>query len=117
MYLIKRGTDFEDLRKYGFRLGSAWPNYERFIRNEDELSDFWLVPTLTEDGVERVEYVDEDFDIIPVWELRVNKDGKFFISCSTWGNINSTNSGLEDMFYILYKMIMAGIIEDDMAKG
>lgn len=111
MYKIKENVELETLRQFGFKLGYEYPDYERCICNDFEINDYWLIP-FDPDEPDKIYYADEDFDQ-PIWCIHVNGIRKVWIDCVPLGTYHTDNCEMEEMFYILREMILAGIIEDD----
>lgn len=120
MYRLNENIKPEELRKYGFKIGREWTDNERFICNDYDRDNFWLVP-VNPDCPDEIYYADEEFDQ-PIWEIRVQYIGarytpvpyyRLLIDCVPASTYHIGNMDMEQMFYVLYCMIKDGVIVDD----
>lgn len=119
MYRLNKTVKLEELQKYGFKIGRDWTDNERFICNDHERDDFWLVP-LNPDYPDEIYYADEDFDQ-PIWSIHVQPMDKatlhsyyrLYIDCVPSCTYHISNMDMEQMFHALYCMVKDGIIYDD----
>lgn len=123
MYRLKSNVALDTLRQYGFKSGREWPESDRFICNESEREDFWLIP-MNPDEPERPYFADEEFDQT-LWSIHVQPAGLLFgeplhhrlwIDCVPASTYHIDNQDMEAMFYALYRMICDGIIEDNYSE-
>lgn len=120
MYRLDTNVTPKELTKYGFKIGREWTDNERFICNDYERDDFWLVP-MNPDFPEEIYYADEEFDQ-PIWSIHVQYiDARYaecpyyrlIIDCVPASTYHISNMDMEQMFYVLYLMIKDGIIIDN----
>ena len=111
MYYIKKDVDLKLLEKYGFKIGREIPDNKRFICNDQERDDYWLIPMIPGEP-EKVFYSDVAFDQ-PIWSIHIQRNRDVFIDCTPSGTYHIDNYDIEEMFYALRCMIKDGIIEDD----
>lgn len=109
MYYIKDNVDLKWLEKYGFKLGRELPDNEKWIDNNSEKDDYWIVSMSY--NHDRILYGDCNF-YLPFWTMHVQKDRRLWVECVP-ATCHITNDNLEEMFYTLKCMIDAGIIIDD----
>lgn len=111
MYYIKKDVDLKSLEKYGFKIGREIPDNERWICNDYERDDYWLIPMIPGEP-EKVFYSDDAFDQ-PIWSIHIQSNRDVWIDCTPSGTYHIDNYDMEEMFYALRCMIKDGIIEDD----
>lgn len=112
MYYLKT-NDLEQLRKYGFKLGKEWPEYYRWVCNEPEYEQFWLVSTKNN----KIYYAEED---LPLWTIHVQpvnfKDIEYKYRLWIDGVPASTyhidNADMEEAYTAIFNMINDGLIVD-----
>lgn len=100
----------ETLRKYGFKKGSEYTDYEEFICNDYEYEDFWLF-SMNPDDSDKVQFTDEDCTM-PVWSIHIMDTGKLWIDCIPNCTYHISSPDMEQMLYTLYKLIKNDIIID-----
>lgn len=108
MLKIKQTIQLDDLRKYGFKQGTEYPDNERCICNDYEREDFWLI-SMESDNPDEVEYAEED---LPLWSIHINTERRLWIECVPFGDFCINSFDIENMLHTLYQMISDGVIED-----
>ena len=109
MYYIKNDVELSVLENYGFELGREIEDNERWICNKDERDDYWLV-SLDDEG--RIFYADDADDLLH-WSVHIQKNRRVWIDCVPCCTYHIDIMDMEDMFFVLKKMIEDGIIYDD----
>lgn len=115
MYYLKT-NDLEQLRKYGFKLGKEWNDYTRFICNEPEYEDFWLVST-DEDDPDEIFY--SEYNIVH-WYIHVQPVNfedieykyRLWIDGAPASTYHIDNADMEEAYTAIFNMINDGLIVD-----
>lgn len=110
MYFIKDNVDLKSLEKYGFKIGREISDNERCICNDYDRDDYWLIP-MDSDEPEKVHYADDEFDQ-PIWSIHIQPNRRMWIDCVPSCTYHIDNMDMEEMFFVLMRMIEDGIIRD-----
>lgn len=110
MYFIKDNIDLRSLEKYGFKIGREIPDNERCIDNDYERDDYWLI-SMNPDEPDEIHYADDDYDQ-PIWCVHIQSNRRVWIDCTPSCTYHIDNMDMEQMFYVLKRMIEDGIIVD-----
>lgn len=113
MYKLKDGIDRDIVRRYGFRKGKEYPEYQEVICNKPEYEDYWLLPL---DPDEEEEKLCRD-DNQTLWSIHIQSSGRIWIDGVPFSTYHIDNSDMELAFYTLRSMILDGLIDDDMDES
>ena len=108
MYKIKENIDLSVLEKYGFKKGKDLPENDKWICNESEKEEYWLISIDPDEGY--IIYAEDD---LLLWSINVQSNRRLWIDCVPCCTYHICSADMEEMFYVLKKMIEDGILEDD----
>ena len=117
MYVLSKGVEPKDLRDYGFKPAHELPEWENWLDNEYWKYNMYLISQDPDDPSKPC-YADEDDNLL-LWEIHVMPIDSTYTSWKLWIDMTPCftyhidNMDTEKMFYILYRMIKDGVIEDD----
>ena len=117
-FRIKDGVNLEDLRKYGFELGSVLKQqapYDEILMGCDYKDDWWLameIPVDEDTGEFRPNYDDGDYrPTVEAWVDTRNGKNLLWFDATPECTYHIGMDELHFMVNIIYEMMLDGIIE------
>lgn len=106
---VKDDVNMEQLRQYGFKLGTEWKG-ERFLNGCDYMLSWWHKCSMDPDNPERVYYADDEYDQ-PMVHVCIRDDRTLYADVTPSCTYSVSGGELSALMETIYDMVHDGILE------